>query len=214
MEGWSRRCRGVRFLGLSLPKKVNRDARVSGRPLQSLKRSVPVSGGESDVRVGLGHDTHRLAEGRPLILGGVADRTSPRPGRAFRCRRRAPRASPTPCSAPPGWAISASITPTPIPHGKGSTAPGSSARSSPGSQGPGWRPVNCDVIIHAQEPKLGPYKPALRANLARLLGLDPGGRQCQGQDRRACRTRRPGEAICLRGHRPGRTGFVMSSMIL
>ena len=36
----------------------------------------------------------------------------------------------------------------------------------------GWRAVNCDVIIHAQEPKLGPYKPAIRANLARLLGLE------------------------------------------
>jgi 2-C-methyl-D-erythritol 2,4-cyclodiphosphate synthase len=33
----------------------------------------------------------------------------------------------------------------------------------------GWRAVNCDVIIHAQEPKLGPHKPGIRANLARLL---------------------------------------------
>jgi 2-C-methyl-D-erythritol 2,4-cyclodiphosphate synthase len=37
----------------------------------------------------------------------------------------------------------------------------------------GWRPANCDLIVHAQEPKLGPHKPALRANLARLLGLEP-----------------------------------------
>ena len=35
----------------------------------------------------------------------------------------------------------------------------------------GWRVVNCDVIIHAQEPKLGPHKAAIRANLARLLGV-------------------------------------------
>ena len=28
-------------------------------------------GGGVDVRVGIGHDTHRLVEGRPLILGGV-----------------------------------------------------------------------------------------------------------------------------------------------
>jgi len=33
----------------------------------------------------------------------------------------------------------------------------------------GWRTVNCDLIIHAQEPKLGPHKPAIRANLARVL---------------------------------------------
>ena len=37
----------------------------------------------------------------------------------------------------------------------------------------GWRPVNCDLIVHAQEPKLGPHKPAIRANIARLLGLAP-----------------------------------------
>ncbi len=35
----------------------------------------------------------------------------------------------------------------------------------------GWRVVNCDVIIHAQEPKLGPHKTAIRDNLARLLGV-------------------------------------------
>src|SRR3989442_8804585 len=27
--------------------------------------------GERSMRVGIGHDTHRLVEGRPLILGGV-----------------------------------------------------------------------------------------------------------------------------------------------
>jgi 2-C-methyl-D-erythritol 2,4-cyclodiphosphate synthase len=35
----------------------------------------------------------------------------------------------------------------------------------------GWQVVNCDVIIHAQEPKLGPHKQSIRSNLARLLGL-------------------------------------------
>jgi len=35
----------------------------------------------------------------------------------------------------------------------------------------GWRAVNCDVVIHAQEPKLGAHKQTIRANLARLLHL-------------------------------------------
>ena len=30
----------------------------------------------------------------------------------------------------------------------------------------GWRVVNVDVIVFAQEPKLGPVKAAIRANLA------------------------------------------------
>jgi 2-C-methyl-D-erythritol 2,4-cyclodiphosphate synthase len=37
----------------------------------------------------------------------------------------------------------------------------------------GWRPVNCDVIVHAQRPRLMEHKSAMRANVARLLGLDP-----------------------------------------
>lgn len=35
----------------------------------------------------------------------------------------------------------------------------------------GWSPVNCDVIIHAQQPKLLVYKDGIRRNLAGLLGL-------------------------------------------
>jgi 2-C-methyl-D-erythritol 2,4-cyclodiphosphate synthase len=38
----------------------------------------------------------------------------------------------------------------------------------------GWRTVNCDVIIHAQEPTLSPHKPAIRANLAGLLRVGEG----------------------------------------
>ena len=38
----------------------------------------------------------------------------------------------------------------------------------------GWRVVNLDVIVFAQEPKLGPVKDAIRRNLAQLLGLDAG----------------------------------------
>jgi 2-C-methyl-D-erythritol 2,4-cyclodiphosphate synthase len=38
----------------------------------------------------------------------------------------------------------------------------------------GWRVVNLDVIVFAQEPKLGPVKAEIRQSLARLLGLDAG----------------------------------------
>ena len=59
----------------------------------------------------------------------------------------------------------------------------------------GWRPVNCDVIIHAQEPKLGPSQaddqgqPGPPARLRRVRG------ERQGQDRRARRPVGRGEAI-------------------
>jgi len=38
----------------------------------------------------------------------------------------------------------------------------------------GWRIVNVDVIIFAEEPKLGSVKTAIRRNLAELLHLDAG----------------------------------------
>ena len=38
----------------------------------------------------------------------------------------------------------------------------------------GWSVVNCDVVVHAQEPKLGPYKLAIRSKIAELLGIDAG----------------------------------------
>src|SRR5262249_50279224 len=36
----------------------------------------------------------------------------------------------------------------------------------------GWRVVNLDVTIFAQEPKLGPVKAAIRRRLAEQLGID------------------------------------------
>jgi 2-C-methyl-D-erythritol 2,4-cyclodiphosphate synthase len=36
----------------------------------------------------------------------------------------------------------------------------------------GWQVVNLDVIVFAQEPKLGPVKGCIRENLARLLGVE------------------------------------------
>jgi 2-C-methyl-D-erythritol 2,4-cyclodiphosphate synthase len=36
----------------------------------------------------------------------------------------------------------------------------------------GWRPVNCDLTVHAQAPKLLAFKAQMRASLARLLGLE------------------------------------------
>jgi len=37
----------------------------------------------------------------------------------------------------------------------------------------GWRAVNLDVTIFAQEPKLGPVKAAIAMKLANLLGMAP-----------------------------------------
>ena len=44
----------------------------AGRSVQSPQvPSEPRRESQVSLRVGSGHDTHRLAEGRPLVLGGV-----------------------------------------------------------------------------------------------------------------------------------------------
>src|SRR5262249_32575329 len=40
-------------------------------PSLQFQRVFPYWWRRASMRVGIGHDTHRLAEGRPLILGGV-----------------------------------------------------------------------------------------------------------------------------------------------
>ncbi len=40
-------------------------------------------------------------------------------------------------------------------------------------QGAGWTPVNVDCTVHAQAPRLSPYRDAMRASIAALLRLPP-----------------------------------------
>ena len=38
----------------------------------------------------------------------------------------------------------------------------------------GWQTVNVDATLIAQRPKVGPYREAMRQNIAEALGIDPG----------------------------------------
>ncbi len=168
-------------------------------------RSPDDDGGASPMRVGIGHDTHRLVEGRPLILGGVridhprgllghsdadvvlhavADALlgAAAPGRH---RRAFPRHRPE--------------------------VEGARRRPAPGRGGRAGRPGGLDrrqLRRGRSTPRSRssrPHKPAIRDNLARLLRVDPVRRQREGQDRRARRPDRPGRGDRLRGGRPPRS---------
>ncbi len=125
------------------------------------------------MRVGLGHDTHRLGEGRPLILGGVSIPHD----RGLIGHSDADVVLHAVSDALLGAAALGDIGehyPDTDPQWKGvdsarllSEVVGLVARA-------GWSPVNCDLTIHAQSPKLLSFKPAIKASVARLLGLDEG----------------------------------------
>jgi 2-C-methyl-D-erythritol 2,4-cyclodiphosphate synthase len=125
------------------------------------------------MRVGLGTDTHRLVEGRPLILGGV--------------RVDHPRG------------LAGHSDADVVLHALTDALLGAAGLGDIGDAYPdtdpayldadssvflretlarlgqlGYRVVNVDVVLHAQEPKLGPIKQAIRTNLAQLLSVPVG----------------------------------------
>ena len=122
------------------------------------------------MRVGLGHDTHRLVEGRPLILAGV---TIDHPV-GLLGHSDADVVLHALADALLGLAGLGDIGehyPDTDPQWKGLEGSRLLREVVAKVERSGWRPINCDVTIHAQGPKLTPYKAAMRENVAMLLEL-------------------------------------------
>jgi 2-C-methyl-D-erythritol 2,4-cyclodiphosphate synthase len=125
-----------------------------------------------DVRVGIGHDTHRLAEGRPLILGGIRI-DHPRGLEGHSDADVVLHAVADALLGAAGLGDIGEHYPDTDPRWSGLDSGRLLSEVMDRLELAGWRPVNCDLIVHAQEPKLGPHKPAVRKNIARLLHVDP-----------------------------------------
>jgi 2-C-methyl-D-erythritol 2,4-cyclodiphosphate synthase len=123
------------------------------------------------MRVGIGHDTHRLEAGRPLILGGV----------------RIPHGAGLVGHSDADVVLHAVTDALLGAAGLGDigdaypdTDPGFAGRDSSyfvrdtlgRLNRTGWKVVNVDVVIFAEAPKLGMIKESIRHNLAELLELD------------------------------------------
>lgn len=142
---------------------------IGGRTLRNFARSFRGVEDES-VRVGIGHDTHRLVDGRPLILGGLRiDHPRGLAGHSD---------ADVVCHAVADALLGAAALgdigehyPDTDPQWRDLDSARLLAEVVERVAAQGYRPVNCDVIIHAQAPKLGPHKLTIRSNLARLLGL-------------------------------------------
>ena len=124
------------------------------------------------MRVGLGYDAHRLAAGRPLILGGVA--------------------------IPHALGLLGHSDADVLAHAIGDALLGAVGAGDLGTHFPdndpayknissltllerimhivrdrGFQPVNVDATLVAQAPRLAPHLPLMQANLAPILGLTP-----------------------------------------
>jgi 2-C-methyl-D-erythritol 2,4-cyclodiphosphate synthase len=125
------------------------------------------------LRVGIGHDSHRLAEGRPLVLGGVRV-PHPRGLVGHSDADVVLHAVTDALLGAAGLGDLGDAYPDTDPAYKDRDSGFFLADTLGRLERAGWRIVNVDVTIFAQEPKLGPVKGTIRAHLAELLGLENG----------------------------------------
>jgi 2-C-methyl-D-erythritol 2,4-cyclodiphosphate synthase len=126
--------------------------------------------GVAALRVGIGQDTHRLVEGRPLILGGVRiehDRGLIGHSDADVVLHAVADA----LLGAAGLGDIGEMFPDTDPQWEGLDGGRLLTEVLDRVRAGGWEPVNCDVIIHAQQPRITPHKPAIRQRLAGLLDL-------------------------------------------
>jgi 2-C-methyl-D-erythritol 4-phosphate cytidylyltransferase / 2-C-methyl-D-erythritol 2,4-cyclodiphosphate synthase len=121
-------------------------------------------------RAGVGYDLHRLVEGRPLILGGV---TIPFE-RGLLGHSDADAVCHAIAEAILGAAAAGDIGrhfPDTDPAWKGAASIDLLARVAAIVGGQGLEVGNVDATVIAEKPKLAPHVDAMRANVARALGI-------------------------------------------
>ena len=124
-------------------------------------------------RVGLGYDTHRLAEGRALVLGGVV---VPHP-RGLVGHSDADAVCHAVTDALLGAAAAGDIGqhfPDTDPRWRGASSVELLARVAALVRARGLAVGNVDVVVVAERPKLAPHVAAMRSTLAASLGVDVG----------------------------------------
>ncbi len=136
---------------------------------QDLDMSKALVG--SVPRVGIGYDLHRLEPGTPLIIGGV--QIPHETGLAGHSDADVLCHAVT--DAILGAAAAGDIGrhfPDTDPQWKGANSLALLAAAIGIVRGAGYAVANVDAVVIAERPKLLPYIPAMRANLAQAMGVD------------------------------------------
>lgn len=124
------------------------------------------------LRVGIGHDTHRLGPGNQLLLGGVAiphDQSLIGHSDADVLLHAVTDA----LLGAAGLGDIGEMFPDTDPANRGRDSAEMLSLALQQVHDAGWRVVNIDCIIFAQRPKILPYKDAIRRRLAQLLQIEP-----------------------------------------
>ena len=123
------------------------------------------------IRIGLGHDTHRLGPGTGLVIGGI---TIPHDRRALG-HSDADVLLHAITDALLGAAALGDIGelfPDTDPANKGRNSAEMLRVAADRVTAAGWRVVNLDCVIFAQRPKILPHRPRILSRIAEILEID------------------------------------------
>jgi 2-C-methyl-D-erythritol 2,4-cyclodiphosphate synthase len=126
----------------------------------------------NSFRVGIGYDIHPLVEGRPLVLGGVRIEH----GKGLAGHSDADALIHALCDALLG-ALNLGDLGAHFPETEEwKDAPSTRILGTVADMvaRAGYRLVNADCIVNAQEPRLAPYREAMARTIAEILGAEPG----------------------------------------
>jgi len=164
--------------------------------LEMAERLLGGGNRPATMRIGNGYDLHRLVAGRPLILGGV---TIPF-DRGLDGHSDADAVCHAVTDAILGAASAGDIGrhfPDTDPAFKGANSIELLTRAAAVVHAAGYAIANVDIIVIAQRPKLLPYVDAMRASLARALGIDSQQVSVKGKTNEGVDSTGAGEAIAV-----------------
>jgi 2-C-methyl-D-erythritol 2,4-cyclodiphosphate synthase len=125
------------------------------------------------MRVGIGHDTHRLAAGGPLRLGGL-DIPHDRHALGYSDADVLLHAVTDALLGAAALGDIGELYPDTDPANQNRDSAEMLAEAARRVREAGYAIANLDCIVFAQRPKLSPYKQALGERIAEILGLPPG----------------------------------------
>jgi 2-C-methyl-D-erythritol 4-phosphate cytidylyltransferase/2-C-methyl-D-erythritol 2,4-cyclodiphosphate synthase len=148
------------------------------------------------LRIGTGYDLHRLVEGRRLILAGIVI--------PFEKGLAGHSDADVVCHAVTDAVLGAAAAgdigrhfPDTDARWKDADSLRLLARAVEIVAAGGYAVVNVDVVVIAERPKLAPYVDAMRASLARVMGLDPSGVSIKGKTNEGVGSIGAGESIAV-----------------
>jgi 2-C-methyl-D-erythritol 2,4-cyclodiphosphate synthase len=126
----------------------------------------------SELRVGLGVDAHVLAEGVPLVLGGVRIE-HPRGLVGHSDGDVLAHALIDALLGAAGLEDIGAVFPSGDPEWQGAASLDLLARAYERVRGAGWELVNADCVLIGEEPRIAPHRDEMRARLAGAVGVEP-----------------------------------------